>query len=1671
MKKQGKILLLILSFVLIFAAAVLSVGASNEPNANGVMANGVKYATFDEAFNAVSEEGGRITLLGNTELDGTYFVAQNIEIDLSGYELIIYDTGFVVEENVDFMITGSGTITAHGTLVETKVSTNTPNITVRGTKAPIYVNFYGAFGSPFVKISGANFTIENVELRSFGVLNSKTVFTTTDDSKATLNFNNVNAIGTDHLGQQSYIIEIRGKALFKFNNSSFVSNTAVIKVSTTNTGTMLEAENTKLINHATSGTDKANETGVIGVYSDFYGQMYFKNSVIEGGYRPILLKGKPSGLITLDASVLKHTQAKSSAPIRTSNIRFINGSSFVVGRTITSLSDTSEYKSNIDLEVGTRLSFYVYDFISKVTSSEVRIAFKENGAEDYTYVYYDATCDYTIVYDPVGDPDVPYVVVEKYERKEDGSFKIGSDGKRIAIKYETYNTGAIAHYATGASLPEGLIWKDQTYSFQFDSSYEFPDKTFLTWNKGAGTFTGYTYGGNAALRYESSGSKTQNSISFTNAGTKYNAAPVMVFELDFATDSELGFTNGAFSINVRKTDGGSGGVNNQRIRISDNGIATFEASPDVKYELDKSVWHKITVVFYTDTTITDTNLTAETSGKAYYYLDGELIGTSVAYTKNAGNVYGFRFDTNSGTEKGTSLLVDNVMVRRFDSYINEGESLENPTPASYLLNDGKALDMPLGNMGVYSVSGTRYDTLDEAIAVAESTGAYITLLGDVIDPVKVTKPCVIFANGYTMNLTDDSIAASVEVNSDGSNYSYTFNSLFNGLNVNYEWFIGDVNSIEDLKDPTKYVTTNVSIGERPEFTSDLIKPIESFTKVGYDDVYCYTHVGWSREIGSDVAENLVPLSISDAINNKEGSIKLFPVYGYEKLNLGYTWVITDTEGNLLYNDNGAVRGGSNTGKLYVGFWRDTVKLSDGETVHLLADMTACSIIEFASPGAEALPYGFNVNGHTLTINATLQNYGYGNRIEGVFSAKEGTALNVYSSIEGGVITALGYKNVKTTFSETPEHDSIDHSKNDYTITGGMIFRTNANNSTINVGSVNLGSDSYSGKNLTIMGDCLAYARWGDNVAMNFNDITFIRTSSEYPAVIETSQSNSVINVNGSSFVLAAGGAFVGNDDSGKTYSAITNLNNSLVIMKNNGDNLVSKNTGSNAIFITGTVTNATLNAGANTVIGSGTAAYATSFTAGEGLLVVKSSVSMSLSSVTEDKTLSVWSYNKSGVYNNLDTVEYVVSEKDGARADLVLPTLTLSAIEEDNAVAYTFLGLGNNEAKVFYYAPGTVTDAAPEIDSAELTYVKLVHNGNFDSKIPRYAEESLTFTPGYTMESMLTGIKTSVTLYTDFIINLYLPKEYESVVSSILINGKTAEYTVETLDGEEYLKLSVRMLPADATNNVELVMAITDSGYTGNVALSTSIGEYAESVLTDTAKYTLAERKLVYSIIVYVNEAAIYVKGEGSTYLEALIFDYASVGVNDSGLTPPLDNVPYENEMLTSMTDNEILTRILQSAKVRLSSTPVFVFTLRRGFVGTVSVTWGSTTRDYVIETPRDRTITLEAPNAAEFGKTIYISASGTIDEETVEFADAKYNLATYLQYHLDNVAADGEEATESQLSSERAVPVIKALLSYVMAADEYRESLLDAPDESVDSSDEYVPEGDTPLGDVFIDG
>jgi hypothetical protein len=119
---------------------------------------------------------------------------------------------------------------------------------------------------------------------------------------------------------------------------------------------------------------------------------------------------------------------------------------------------------------------------------------------------------------------------------------------------------------------------------------------------------------------------------------------------------------------------------------------------------------------------------------------------------------------------------------------------------------------------------------------------------------------------------------------------------------------------------------------------------------------------------------------------------------------------------------------------------------------------------------------------------------------------------------------------------------------------------------------------------------------------------------------------------------------------------------------------------------------------------------------------------------------------------------------------------------------------------------------------------------------------------------------------------------------------------------------------------------------------------------------------------------------------------------------------------------------VFESATVKLTSAPAFVLNLKAGFEGTVTVTYGENVRNYTVTATDDREIVIEGMKVYNFGAELTINATGKIGETEVKTENAKYNLDTFVKYHVESDAAESV-ACEA---------LLKALYDYVTCADLY---------------------------------
>ena len=154
MKRNSKLLVLLLSFALVFSLVALIVAADDEPS-------------FDlAAAVAEVEAGSTVTLTGNASVTEAITVDKNLTIDLGGYTVSsTAATLFSVTESVDFKITGEGAVNLDGELFRT-ASGKAPAVTVEGTAktAGIKVNHTGSASMYVTYTYEGNYTYKNVDI-------------------------------------------------------------------------------------------------------------------------------------------------------------------------------------------------------------------------------------------------------------------------------------------------------------------------------------------------------------------------------------------------------------------------------------------------------------------------------------------------------------------------------------------------------------------------------------------------------------------------------------------------------------------------------------------------------------------------------------------------------------------------------------------------------------------------------------------------------------------------------------------------------------------------------------------------------------------------------------------------------------------------------------------------------------------------------------------------------------------------------------------------------------------------------------------------------------------------------------------------------------------------------------------------------------------------------------------------------------------------------------------------------------------------------------------------------------------------------------------------------------------------------------------------------------------
>ncbi len=139
--------------------------------------------------------------------------------------------------------------------------------------------------------------------------------------------------------------------------------------------------------------------------------------------------------------------------------------------------------------------------------------------------------------------------------------------------------------------------------------------------------------------------------------------------------------------------------------------------------------------------------------------------------------------------------------------------------------------------------------------------------------------------------------------------------------------------------------------------------------------------------------------------------------------------------------------------------------------------------------------------------------------------------------------------------------------------------------------------------------------------------------------------------------------------------------------------------------------------------------------------------------------------------------------------------------------------------------------------------------------------------------------KVSLTLYSDFVYNIYIPKIEN--ITKVTVGGEEvtlSDYEIVTVDGTDYYKVTKTIAPKAAASEFELCISITlADGRTGTAKWTLGIIKYLENLLGDNTVSDI-EKTLCEDILAYIKAAYTYFKVEGADAvckkIDAILGDY-----------------------------------------------------------------------------------------------------------------------------------------------------------------------------------------------------
>ncbi|MBE6537211.1 MAG: hypothetical protein E7673_04580 [Ruminococcaceae bacterium] len=1743
MKKTTKVLVLILTLALVCTGLVFAVSAdSAKSDTVSYVASGENLEGSLADAIAAADEGSEVKLLGNCAVSAEIAVTKSVTVDLNGYALTtsVANAFSVSGADTTFTLTGTGSVTTAGTLVTATEDGAAINLIGTGVDG-ITVTHSGAKDVNFIVLKSNNFEMDNLEIVSKKGAKSNAFIENSGNSEMIikntsidLDYNNVGGWdatitcfirvgGTSHLtiedsaiysrnmlidatkvdnGKNESILVKNSMLRVNDNDSSYNSSARLSIVFFSGGNTAKCSINMYDSLFECSGRMFGSESGSPEIYLNAYGTT-FKVVRAESDLQH---KDKHAGYLTRNMKELNLYNSESGKACKVISI-----DTFIV-------QNSGALKAH---EPGVRVNLPdVTTATTLVSGINVPKTVDENGnVTEWTYAASSADDAYAWVYDPVGDPDAPFVLVDTTKealKNPDYYRNIGFDGIRFneyasgkydkalvresvaesnltdAESYKDYTQFAasrgsfISAYEPGNAYVKYVVtpYDDTRYYHLDESGNAITDadgnKTYITAKNIYGnnydsastrnfnteynyekTYTSYK-DANGKDKCASAGadpffilSKNQSTAALID-NTSYNTKQVIVQEMDFGCDSDVGFPSIGICIQVRQAGTGvSEAV--KKIDISNAGVIgnKLDDAKNPITSLNKHEWYRFSVVCYTETNEIHFFINGAYMGKAPGYKDGTNVDDNVYFQGMRINVY-----KNNTHKVNSSFAIDNVSTRSYAEY-QYGETTPNATTAANYISTAS----PRQYMGkTLTVNGKNMANWEELVAEANRTGAKIDVnnnfnLGNITDNVTVD------SNGKTVTIGNESYGY-VE---NGTNYTFNENYYYNAY-----YYTGDT---EKLATGT-YDESDFTLFGKVKLGFELDIPVYYTERIAnYVNYTVDAQIGWTYDIGATAtvlpkAPDLSDLELADS-NKNVYYLPLFDVvpmahivkdasdnivsYGISNEETHTAFTTLASGNTLVLLQDYTVEHSEN----YIRFSNnEPIVTSDGvTTVNGVVIDNDYTEEEIALMRAVASDFKIDLNGNTLYMSKYRIVLG------------QNTEFSIYSSVPGAAVDMVYSDGAKMVGPRTFNMGYIDPTnvgkwqESAATMLKNMNSRYNFGTYTDRSGNV-VKSEMF-----TMTGDVIFEAASADSsCSFNITNVAANRVSTVSWATIVTRFFDGKINVKDS--IIASYGisskhfaVTVMQDAAGTIHPEIV-FDSCLFISDKPTENFVSNggpssNASKNIIF-NNCISNARLNAAErdHVYFGEGTSSL--------HMLVGGNFVSDGLIEAYCWDPMTVDGFAESGAYFiklpkpvydsstgkiNYDNYAYFVNngyaktfeaEYPGV-AYYELPLLTTKIVKQEDAVKVSFSRLDGSEAIYSYYVKGTdvktmfVGSDRKSVNNWDLKLEYRTYNANAVTltytgweALPTNVQEDVVIKPTYTVAPNVSGFKANLSLYADFDVNLYIPAQYADYIKlAVAENDKSL--TKVTIAETEYLMATVSQkcnMAGDAiVFEVNIAEEVDGKLCEAKAIVTMSIASYATQVL-ENENFTDADKVLMYYMLNYANEAEKYIDG---TEDEAI-----ANALNTASVYADKYNVDYAFDTIFDTAD---IAKAFSNATLDIESTPAFVFTLVDGFEGKITVTYGGglNVREYTVSAADSRRIAIEGMKVYNFGTVITVSAAGTVNGEAVE-AEGSYNLETFAKYHTDNAANTESETKEA---SEACLPLVKALFAYSEVAELYKTKTL----------------------------